>query len=129
MKRIQTSFPRHGLAMAVLLLAACGKPLPQADGSVAARAPEAGSAPMPATAAVPVGDAPSVDDLAVATRVRTAFEGDPNVKALDLQVMATKGDLRLIGKVDRPDQKDRAIELARSIEGVHSIHDEVTLKP
>jgi osmotically-inducible protein OsmY len=74
------------------------------------------------------GDAPSADDMAVTTRVKTAFQTDSMLKSQDIQVSATKGDVRLAGQVEKPEQKDRANELARTLEGVHSIHDELTVK-
>ncbi len=111
-----------------LLLVACSKPAPPPEPAMPAPVADAASAAMASTAPQ-AADVPSADDLAVTTRVKTAFQGDSSLKALDIQVMATKGDVRLSGQVDKPEQKDRAVELARSLEGVHSIHDEVTVKP
>jgi hyperosmotically inducible protein len=69
-----------------------------------------------------------VSDSAVTAKVTTALLGDDLVKHLDIAVLTTKGDVRLTGILDDQSQIDRAHSLARAVEGVHSIHDELTLK-
>lgn len=39
-----------------------------------------------------------------------------------------KGDVHLTGAADNQNQLDHIVKLVRSIEGVHSIHDELTIK-
>jgi hyperosmotically inducible protein len=68
------------------------------------------------------------DDQQVTSRVKTALENDGNYKNLDIQVITLKGDVRLVGVADNATQHDEAIKLVRSVEGVHSIHDELRIR-
>lgn len=94
-----------------LLVASCNKPVE----------PSA-SAPAPA----PAGS--QVNDMDVTTNVKTALQQDAALKGYDIQVLTLKGDVRLVGVLSNQTQIDDAIKLARSADGVHSIHDELTLK-
>jgi hypothetical protein len=125
---------RLALPTTVVVLAACTKPIPPQEPVVVAPvasmpAGDAASAGMASSSPMAAGDAPTADDLTVTTRVKTAFQGDSMLKAQDIQITTTKGDVRLTGQVQKAEQKDRANELARTLPGVHSIHDELTLKP
>jgi len=69
-----------------------------------------------------------VSDATLTTTVKTALLREEALKSMDITVAAAKGDVRLTGLADTQGQIDRAITVARSIEGVHSIHDELTVK-
>jgi osmotically-inducible protein OsmY len=69
-----------------------------------------------------------VSDIDVTTKVKTALLNDDIVKRIDIAVVTTKGDVRLTGILDNQNQIDRTISLARTVAGVHAIHDELTLK-
>ncbi len=69
-----------------------------------------------------------VSDIDVTTKVKTALISDDALKGFDIAVVTTKGDVRLTGIVDNQIQIDRADALARAVDGVHAIHDELTLK-
>jgi osmotically-inducible protein OsmY len=69
-----------------------------------------------------------IKDSEVTVKVKTALLADENTKAFDIAVVTTKGDVRLTGVVDSQNQIDQVDKLVRSIEGVHSIHDELTIK-
>lgn len=85
--------------------------------------------PQENTVAAPLGSAGiEVRDRDVSTRVKAALKGDETLKKFDIAVVTTKGDVRLTGVVDNQSQIDQAIKLARSIEGTHAIHDELTIK-
>ena len=77
---------------------------------------------MPAT----LGE--TADDAIVTTKVKTALLEDVNVKSLDIAVVTLKGDVQLSGFVDNQGQIDQAVKVARGVEGVHSIHDELRIK-
>ncbi len=70
----------------------------------------------------------SADDQQVTARVKTALENDGNYKTLDIQVITLKGDVRLVGMMENAKQRDEALKLVRGVEGVHSIHDELSVK-
>lgn len=87
------------------------------------KTPEAGGVPLPSTS-----NAANVADVDVTTNVKTALLRDAALKGFDIGVITLKGDVRLIGVVDTQSQIDAAIKLARGADGVHSIHDELTVK-
>jgi len=99
----------------VLALGACSK------------TPEVNSVTVPAmppTAAGPV----NVSDIDVTEHVKTALQNNDALKGFDITVVTLKGDVRLMGQLDSQAQIDEAIRIARSSDGAHSIHDELTLK-
>lgn len=69
-----------------------------------------------------------IGDSDVTTIVKTALHSDELVKSFDIAVVTTKGDVRLTGAVMNQNQLDHIVKLVRSIEGVHSIHGELTIK-
>jgi hyperosmotically inducible protein len=73
-------------------------------------------------------DSQETSDVDVTTGVKAALLRDSALKSFDIAVMTTKGDVRLTGQVDNQSQIDSALVIARGIKGVHSIHDELTVK-
>jgi osmotically-inducible protein OsmY len=70
----------------------------------------------------------AISDADVTTKVKTALHSDEMVKGFDIAVVTTKGDVRLTGIVDNQAQLDHIDKLVLSVEGVHSMHDELTIK-
>lgn len=70
----------------------------------------------------------NVADNDVTEHVKTALQQDGSLKGSDIQVVTLKGDVRLIGVLERQAQIDQAIKIARAAEGAHTIHDELTVK-
>ncbi len=87
------------------------------------KTPESAKVQLPSTS-----NAANVADVDVTTNVKTALLRDPTLKQFDISVVTLKGDVRLIGVVDTQSQIDAAIKLTRGTDGVHSIHDELTIK-
>lgn len=69
-----------------------------------------------------------VKDSDVTEKVKTMLLNDGATDGLDITVVTTKGDVRLTGVVDTQAQFDKIDKIVRSIEGVHSVHDELTIK-
>lgn len=69
-----------------------------------------------------------VDDGIVTAKVKSALLADPGVKSFDIAVATRKGEVQLSGFVDNQGQIDRAIEIARGIEGVQSVNNEMSIK-
>ncbi len=69
-----------------------------------------------------------VDDGIVTAKVKSALLADPGVKSFDMAVATRKGEVQLSGFVDNQAQIDRAIEIARGIEGVQNINNEMSIK-
>jgi hyperosmotically inducible periplasmic protein len=92
-------------------LAGCNKPTP----------------PAPARQTDTSGSA-QVDDIDVSARVKTALLGDAQIKGFDITVLTLKGDVRLTGMVNEQSEIDQAEAVARGVTGVHSIHNELSVK-
>ncbi|MBK7765609.1 MAG: BON domain-containing protein [Sulfuritalea sp.] len=70
----------------------------------------------------------TVDDGIITAKVRSALLGDPAIKSFDIAVVTRKGEAQLSGFVDSQTQIDRASELARAVEGVKSVANEMSVK-
>lgn len=69
-----------------------------------------------------------VKDSEVTRNVKTALMLDEKVKGIDITVATLKGDVKLTGKAESQSQIDYVHQLVRSIQGVHTIHDELSVK-
>lgn len=108
------TFPSLAAAAALtVLLAGCGKsPLPE---------------PV-VTPPVAVAPGDNVADADVTMNVLAALQQDASLSSFNIEAVTLKGDVRLIGVVNNQAQKDAAVALARAAKGVHTIHDELTIK-
>ena len=73
-----------------------------------------------------VGNA--VDDGIVTAKVKSALLADPDIKSFDIAIATRKGEVQLSGYVNNQAQINRAIDIARGIEGVQSINNEMSIK-
>jgi len=73
-----------------------------------------------------VGNA--VDDGIVTAKVKSALLADPSVKSFDIAIATRKGEVQLSGFVDNQAQINRAIDIARGVEGVQRINNEMSIK-
>jgi hyperosmotically inducible protein len=78
------------------------------------------------TTATTVGD--KLDDGIITGKVKAALLGDAKVKSFDIAVVTRKDEVLLSGFVDNQAQMDRAIEVARGIEGVRRVSNEMSIK-
>lgn len=70
----------------------------------------------------------TVDDGIVTARVKSALLSYPEIKSFDIAVVTRKGEVQLSGFVDNQAQINKAIDLARGVEGVKSINNEMSIK-
>ena len=70
----------------------------------------------------------TVDDSIVTAKVKSALLADPAVKSFDIAIATRKGEVQLSGYVDNQAQINRAIDIARAVEGVQSINNEMSIK-
>ncbi len=85
-------------------------------------------APASAPAAPVTSVGTEIDDSIVTTKVKSALLADPDVKGFDLKVETRKGEVMLSGFVDNQAQADRAIQVAKSVEGVKAVSNKMSLK-
>jgi hyperosmotically inducible protein len=71
----------------------------------------------------------SHSDPGVTTAVKTKLAADDTVKAYKIDVDTKDGVVTLAGTVDTADAKTRAVEVARSTNGVTSVVDQLTVSP
>lgn len=69
-----------------------------------------------------------IDDSAITTKVKSALMADADVKSFDIKVETSKGVVQLSGFVDNQGQIDRAIAVAKGVEGVKSVDNKMNLK-
>jgi hyperosmotically inducible protein len=67
------------------------------------------------------------DDSAVNAKVKAALIGDPITKARQIDVEVSQGIVQLNGFVDSASAKARAEELARGVEGVNEVRNNLEL--
>jgi hyperosmotically inducible protein len=70
----------------------------------------------------------TIDDSVVTAKVKSALLSDPGVKSSDISVVTRKGEVQLSGYVDNQGQINRAIDVARRVEGVLRVGNEMSIK-
>ncbi len=69
-----------------------------------------------------------VDDGIITTKVKSALLADPNVKSSDIAVVTRKGEVQLSGFVNNQTQIDQAVAIARKVDGVAGVGNEMSIK-
>jgi osmotically-inducible protein OsmY len=67
----------------------------------------------------------AIDDATIGTRLKAALAGDPELSALKINVDTTQGNVRLRGEVKSLALRRKAEELARKIDGVKSVDNQL----
>ena len=122
------------LAAAALLVAglsACNRDPIQSTTSPAIPSTPPSGAVTPGTPSAPVTQgAPTepnrtmgqaVDDTAITVKVKSALIADSTVKSTGVNVDTNQGVVKLTGVVGDQAQVDRAVQIARGVEGVKSV--------
>jgi osmotically-inducible protein OsmY len=68
-----------------------------------------------------------VDDSSITARVKSALDND-SYKYPDVKVITFKGTVQLSGFVDDRSQKDRAGDIAKGVEGVKDVDNNINVK-
>jgi len=93
-----------------------------------------GTAPLAALVTGCAGDryyqstGEAIDDTGITVRVKRALSHDAEYKYGSVEVKTFKGTVQLSGFVDTRVQKSRAAELAKGVEGVKEVEDNITVK-
>jgi len=69
-----------------------------------------------------------VDDSAITAKVKSALAGDPRTKAHQVNVEVRDGVVQLSGFVDNSEAKSTAEDLARAVDNVKSVDNEIDVK-
>ena len=87
------------------------------------------SVPLPRESPAPGATVGTVvDDSVLTAKLKSALLVDPTVKGIDVKVETRKGEVQLSGFVDDQSQIDRAVTIARNMEGVRSVDNKMSLK-
>jgi osmotically-inducible protein OsmY len=70
----------------------------------------------------------AIDDKGISMRVKSALSNDAEYKYDGVDVTTFKGTVQLSGFVDTSAQKSRAGELAKGVEGVKDLQNNITVK-
>jgi osmotically-inducible protein OsmY len=71
----------------------------------------------------------TIDDATITTRVKTAFINDKDVGGLRIDVDTFKGVVTLSGRVKSRDEEQKAIAIARKINGVADVKSTLQIQP
>lgn len=69
-----------------------------------------------------------IDDSVITGKVKTALIADSTTKAHQIEVETYRGTVQLSGFVDSAEQRRRAVEIARSVEGVRHVKNSLELR-
>ena len=69
------------------------------------------------------------DDMDITKRVKSAIVMDNAFSGFNIVVVTTKSDVRLTGNVDNKEQIQQILAIARAVDGVKTVHDELKVKP
>src|SRR5262245_43847326 len=69
----------------------------------------------------------TLEDAAVTAKVKSALIAEPNLKAMSIDVDTTGGIVTLKGTTENAEQKQRAEQLAATVEGVRSVRNELVV--
>ena len=69
-----------------------------------------------------------VDDATITTKVKTAIFEEPSLKSLQVSVETFQDVVQLSGFVDSSQSKAKAGELARNVQGVRSVKNDLVVR-
>ena len=69
-----------------------------------------------------------LDDSVITTKVKTAIFNEPSLKVNQISVETNKNVVQLSGSVDSTASMNKAVAIARSVEGVSSVKNDMRVK-
>ena len=69
----------------------------------------------------------AVDDATIGTKLKAALAADPDLSALKINVDTTQGNVRLKGEVKNMTLWRKAADIARKIDGVKSVDNQLII--
>jgi len=69
-----------------------------------------------------------IDDSAITTKVKAAIFNEPSLKVFQINVETTKNVVHLSGGVVTRSEMNKAVEVARSVDGVRSVRNDLHFK-
>lgn len=69
-----------------------------------------------------------IDDTVLTSRVKGVLLNDPQVSGLSINVETFKGTVQLSGFVKAVSERNRAVQLARSVKGVRQVRNDLLIR-
>ncbi len=69
-----------------------------------------------------------IDDKSLTVRVHSALSDNPDYKFSDVNVNIYRGTVQLSGFVNTMDQKSKAEEIVKGVQGVKDVENQITVK-
>jgi osmotically-inducible protein OsmY len=69
-----------------------------------------------------------LDDSMITTKVKTAIFNEPGLDSAEINVETYQGNVQLSGFVESREDIERAVRVARQVEGVKSVKNDMRLK-
>lgn len=69
------------------------------------------------------------DDTAIQARIKMKLTRSRDVRALRINVEVKKGAVTLFGRIESQQMRQKAVEIVKSVKGVTSVDDRLTVKP
>ncbi len=69
-----------------------------------------------------------VDDATITTRVKARMAEDPQVSAMRINVETLNGTVQLAGFATSQNEKDRAAQMAREVNGVRDVRNNIVVR-
>jgi osmotically-inducible protein OsmY len=93
---------------------------------------QSAAAPLAAPSTAPSESSTSakavVEDSVITGKVKAALLTDPDIKSTDITVDTKQGVVQLGGVAQSKVQADKAVSVARTIEGVNSVENNISVK-
>jgi len=133
MNRLRTLLVTAAAGALVVGVTACDRPADR-DRTSATTPPATSRAPDTTTPVPPAPPAPmadrsvgqTIDDAGVTAKVKTALAAAKDVSATSINVDTVQGKVTLSGRVSNPSEAERALDVARNVEGVKSVESKLT---
>jgi hyperosmotically inducible protein len=120
--------PALSSLLLLLALAGCDRTDNTATGRAARRTPAATTtAAVPAATELEDAGQLSIDDVLIAAKVSTGLAADRNLSALKIKVASHAGVVTLRGPAPSAAAKARAEEIARNVQGVTSVDNQLAV--
>ncbi|HSD44678.1 MAG TPA: BON domain-containing protein [Burkholderiales bacterium] len=132
MNGFRTLIVTAAAGVVALGVAACDRPADR-DRTSATTPPatsRAPATPAPATPPAPTADrsvGQTIDDAGITAKVKTALAAEKDVSATSINVDTVQGNVTLSGRVANQTEADRALQVARSVDGVKSVDSKLSL--
>lgn len=115
-------------AILAVAVSACDRPA--ADRTSTATPPPTSRAPASPPPAAPAPDrsvGQVIDDAGITAKVKTALAAEKDVSAVKINVDTAQGTVTLSGQVASQTEVDRALRVARGVDGVKSVENRLTV--